>query len=133
MTETPGSGGRDEAAGAGSGESGSKFRGTLKPKTGEAAADTPNVDQTGGRLRGTLRAKVPADTSPDAPEVTSSGPYSEWAGQNQIAGAGADRYGNASGPEYDLIEDGSIIEAKVVVLNLCSEVNLHQPKAALER
>jgi hypothetical protein len=65
--------------------------------------------------------------------ATSVGPYSEWAGQNQIAGAGADQYGNASGSEYDLIEDGSIIEAKVVVLNLCSEVNFYQPKAALER
>lgn len=64
---------------------------------------------------------------------TSVGPYSEWAGQNMIAGAGADQYGNASGSEYDLIEDGSIIEAKVVVLNLCAEVNLSEPKAALER
>jgi hypothetical protein len=67
------------------------------------------------------------------PGSGSIGPYSEWAGQNHIAGAGADQYGNASGSEYDLIEDGSIIEAKVVVLNLCSEVTLHQPKAALER
>ena len=66
-------------------------------------------------------------------EATSSGPYSEWAGQNLIAGAGADQYGNASGSEYDLIEDGAIIDAKVVVLNLCSGVNLYQPKAALER
>jgi hypothetical protein len=65
--------------------------------------------------------------------ATSSGPYSAWAGQNLIAGAGADQYGNASGSEYDLIEDGSIIEAKVVVLNLCPEVNLRKPKAALER
>ncbi|HEY6786376.1 MAG TPA: hypothetical protein VI365_03610 [Trebonia sp.] len=65
--------------------------------------------------------------------ATSTGPYSEWAGQSLIAGAGADQYGNASGSEYDLIEDGSIIEAKVVVLNLCSEIKLHQPKAALER
>jgi hypothetical protein len=134
MTETPGFGGRDEAAaGAGSGESGSKFRGTLAPKTGKAAADTPNPAPTSGRLRGTLGAKVPADTSPDAPEVTSSGPYSEWAGQNQIAGAGADRYGNANGSQYDLIQDGSVIEAKVVVLNLYSGMNLSEPKAALER
>jgi hypothetical protein len=65
--------------------------------------------------------------------ATSGAPYSEWAGQNMIAGAGADQYGNASGSEYDLIEDGSIIEAKVVVLNLCPDVNLYQPKAALER
>jgi hypothetical protein len=134
MAETPGSGGRDEAAGAGSGESGSKFRGTLAPKTGKAAADTPNPAATSGRLRGTLRAKVPADTSPAAPEVTPTGQYSEWAGQNQIAGAGADQYGNARGSEYDLIQDGSVIEAKVVVLNLCSEeIKLDQPKAALER
>lgn len=61
------------------------------------------------------------------------GPYPEWAGQNRIASARADQYGNASGSEYDLIEDGSIIETKVLVLNFCSEVNLHQPKAALER
>jgi hypothetical protein len=114
-------------------ESDGKFRGALKPKTGKAAADTPNADQTDGRLRGTLRAKVPADASADAPEVTSSSPYSEWAGQNQIAGAGADRYGNANGSQYDLIQDGSVIHAEVVVLNLCSEVSLHQPKAALER
>ena len=65
--------------------------------------------------------------------ASSGAPYSEWAGQNMIAGAGADQYGNASGSEYDLIEDGSIIEAKVVVLNLCPDVNLYQPKAALER
>jgi hypothetical protein len=64
---------------------------------------------------------------------TSIGPYSEWAGQNLIAGTRADQYGNASGSEYDLVEDGSIIEAKVVVLNLCSEVTLDHPKAALER
>lgn len=133
MTETTGSGGRDEAAGAGSGESSSKFRGTLKPKTGKAAAETPDVGQMGGRLRGTLGAKVPADTGPDALEVTSSNPYSQWAGQNQIAGVGADQYGNANGSQYDLIQDGSVIDAEVVVLNLCSEVNLHQPKAALER
>jgi hypothetical protein len=133
MAETPGSGGRDEAAGAGSGESGSKFRGTLAPKIGKAAADTPNPAPTSGRLRGTLRAKVPADTSPAEPEATPTGQYSEWAGQNQIPGAGADQYGNARGSQYDLIQDESIIEAKVVVLNLYSEVNLDQPKAALER
>lgn len=133
MTEMPGSGERDEAAGADSGESGSKLRGTLASKTGKAAADAPNPAPTSGRLRGTLRPKVPADTSPAAPEVASTGPYSQWAGQNQIAGAGADRYGNASGSQYDLIQDGSVREAKVVVLNLCSEVNLDQPKAALER
>jgi hypothetical protein len=133
MTETPGFGGRDETAGADSGESGSKLRGTLAPKTGEAPADTPDPAPEGGRLRGSLRAKIPADTDPAAPEVTPDGPYSQWAGQNQIAGAGADRYGNANGSQYDLIQDGAVREAKVVVLNLCPGVNLHQPKAALER
>ena len=48
-----------------------------------------------------------------------------------------DRQGNTIGlgigSEYDLSEDGAIIDAKVVVLNLCSDVNLYQPKAALER
>ena len=43
--------------------------------------------------------------------TASIGPYSAWAGQNLIASAGADQYGNASGSECDLIEDGSIIEA----------------------
>lgn len=135
MAETPGFGGRDEATGASSDESGSKLRGTLAPKVGIGkAADTPDAAATSGRLRGTLRANVPVDTSPAAPEVTPTGQYSEWAGQNQIAGAAADQYGNANGSEYDLIQDGSVVEAKVVVLNLCSEeIKLKQPKAALER
>jgi hypothetical protein len=133
MAETRGFGGRDEAAGASSDESGSKLRGSLAPKTGKTAAETPNPAPTSGRLRGTLRAKIPPDASPAAPEATPISQYSEWAGQNQIAGAGADQYGNASGSEYDLIQDGSIIKAKVVALNLCSEANFYQPKAALER
>ena len=133
MAETPGIGGRDEATGASADESGSKLRGSLAPKTRKTAADTPNPAATPGRLRGTLAAKVSADTSPAAPEVTPTGQYSEWAGQNQIAGADADRYGNANGSQYDLIQDG-VIEAKVVVLNRCSEeITLDQPKAALER
>ena len=128
MAKGPGFGGRDEAAGASSDESGSKFRGNLAPKTGKAAADTPEPAPTSGKLRGSLGAKATAD------KATTNGPYSEWAGQNQIASAGADQYGNASGSQYDLIQDGSVTEAKVVVLNLFSdEVKLDQPKAALER
>lgn len=37
------------------------------------------------------------------------------------------------GSEFDLIEDGSIIEAQVLILNLCSEADISRPKAALER
>ena len=128
MAETPGSGG------ASSDESGGKLRGTLAPKTGKAAADAPDPAATSGRLRGTLRPKATADTSPAAPEAVPADQYSAWAGQNQIAGAGADKYGNASGSQYDLIQDGSVREAKVVVLNQVSwEITLNQPKAALER
>jgi hypothetical protein len=60
--------------------------------------------------------------------------YSPWAGQNHVEGALLDFYGNAGGSEYDLIDDGSIDDAKVVTLNLCSvEVHLGQPSAALRR
>lgn len=121
-----------EVPGASSGESDRKFRGTLAPKTGEAA-DTPDPAPTSGKLRGSLGAKVPADTGSAAPETTEAGPYSQWAGQNQIAGASADQYGNARGSQYDLIQDRSVTEAKIVALNLCSDVNLVQPRAALER
>jgi hypothetical protein len=133
MTETPDVSGRDEAAGADSGESGSKFRGRLAPKMGKSAGDPPDPAPASDRLRGTLRPKAPADMGPAAPEVTSTNPYSEWAGQNQIAGAGADQYGNANGSQYDLIQDRSVIEATVVVLNLYSGLNMSQPRAALER
>lgn len=86
----------------------------------------PYIDQVKRRSGRTVRLRRRQD-------LGSIAPYTAWAGQNQITGAGSDRYGNAYGSEYDLVEDGSIIEAKVVVLNLCSEVNLHQPKEALER
>lgn len=60
--------------------------------------------------------------------------YSRWAGQNRVEGAVLDTYGNAAGSEYDLIADGAIDGAQVVVLNLCSaEVGLAQPEAALRK
>lgn len=121
------------AEATGSGESGGKLRGTLAPKTEKTAEETPDPAPPSGRLRGTLSANVQADTEPAAAEVAPTGLYSEWAGQNQIVGADADQYGNANGSQYDLIQDGSIIEAKVVVLNLCSEIKLREPKAALVR
>lgn len=59
--------------------------------------------------------------------------YTEWAGVNQIKAARADEHGNAAGTEYDLIRDGSLDGAKIVVLNLCPrEVNVIKPRAALE-
>ncbi|MGV1004590.1 MAG: hypothetical protein ACOYEV_07450 [Candidatus Nanopelagicales bacterium] len=66
-------------------------------------------------------------------EQASTGLYALHAGMNEITGAVADQYGNAHGSEFDLIEDGSIIEAQTLILNLCSEVQLIQPKAALKR
>jgi len=103
-----------------------KFRGTLAPKTGKAT-DTPDPAPASGKLRGSLGPKVAAE-----PEATENIPYSQWAGQNQIPGAGQDQYGNARGSQYDLIQDGAVTQAKVVVLNL-PRINLSRPKAALER
>lgn len=86
----------------------------------------PTLGELTRRSRRTVRVRRYVDQ-------TSTGLYAQHAGMNEIAGAGSDEYGNAHGSEYDLIEDGSIIEAQVLILNLCSEANVIQPKAALER
>lgn len=86
----------------------------------------PTLRELTRRSRRTVRVRRYIDPA-------STGLYAPHAGMNEIAGAGSDQYGNAHGSEYDLIEDGSIIEAKVLILNLCSQANVIQPKAALER
>jgi uncharacterized protein YegL len=47
--------------------------------------------------------------------------FSAWAGVNQIAAARADEHGNAAGAEYDLIRDGALDGAKIVILKLVEE------------
>lgn len=86
----------------------------------------PHIDQVKRRSGHTVRLRRRQDQA-------SVASYTVWAGQNQITGAGSDQYDNAYGSEFDLVEDGSIIEAKVVVLNLYPGLNLAQPRAALER
>lgn len=44
--------------------------------------------------------------------------FSKYAGQNRIAGAALDRYGNAAGTEYDLTVDGAFEGMAIVVLQL---------------
>lgn len=86
----------------------------------------PTLGELTRRSRSTVRVRRYVDQAP-------TGLYALHAGKNEIAGAGSDQYGNAHGSEFDLIEDGSIIEATVLILNLYSGADLSQPKAALER
>lgn len=86
----------------------------------------PTLGERTRRSRPTVRVRRYVDQA-------HTGLYAQHAGMNEIDGAGSDQYGNAHGSEYDLIEDGSIIEAQVLILNLCSEANVVQPRAALER
>jgi hypothetical protein len=79
-----------------------------------------------------LRARR-LNSIPRLKRSTSGAVYSQWAGMNALRDAGADQYGNAAGTQYDLIEDGAVTNALVVVLKLCYEVNLAKPRAALER
>jgi molecular chaperone DnaK len=60
--------------------------------------------------------------------------YSKWAGVKRIPTASLDRYGNAMGDEYDLVEDGAFDNEKIFVLNLCSQFfTMALPKAALAK
>ena len=60
-------------------------------------------------------------------------PYTKWAGISNIPDAIKDRYGNPSGSQYDLAQDGSFVGYKIILLNFCDEVTFSQPAAALKR
>jgi len=75
-------------------------------------------------------------TEPKAAESSSRsmGVYSQWAGVNRIPSASADKYGNAVGDEFDLVEDGTFDGEIIYVLNLCHrECTLASPDAALSK
>jgi molecular chaperone DnaK len=75
-------------------------------------------------------------TEPKATESSSRsmGVYSQWAGVNRIPSASADKYGNAVGDEFDLVEDGTFDGEIIYVLNLCHrECTLTSPGAALSK
>ena len=61
----------------------------------------------------------------------SMGVYSQWAGVNRIPSASADKYGNAVGDEFDLVEDGTFNGEVIYVLNLNGSFDLNHPKDAL--
>ena len=61
------------------------------------------------------------------------GPYNAHAGISNIPGAIKDSYGNPQGSEYDLAADGSFAGYKIVVLNLCNECSIQEPRKALEK
>jgi len=62
-----------------------------------------------------------AQTAVDSADSQSTSIFSSWVGVNRIAAARADEHGNASGPEYDLIRDGALDSARIVILKLVEE------------
>ncbi len=60
-------------------------------------------------------------------------PYTKWAGISNIPDVVRDRYGNPSGSQYDLAQDGGFDGYDIIVLNLCSECDFSQPAAALRK
>ena len=83
---------------------------------------------------------VPYDMSiyglPITQEIASTssrsiGVYSQWAGVNRIPQASTDKYGNAVGDEYDLVEDGTFENEIIYILNLNCAFDLNFPRAAL--
>ncbi len=102
----------------------------------------PYADDMARKIR-TARMKRPP--KPRVPQETVATPitgpivgilptaYTPHAGQNYVVGASLDSYGNAGGSQYDLIDDGAIDGAKVVIVNLCNEAHLTYPTAALEK
>ena len=61
-------------------------------------------------------------------------PYTSWAGVSNIPGATKDSFGNPSGSEFDLAQDGAFEGYTIIVLNLVSQYcTLNQPQAALEK
>jgi hypothetical protein len=76
---------------------------------------------------------ITAQQSP-ASASRSMGVYSQWAGVNRIPSASADKYGNAVGDEFDLVEDGTFNGEIIYVLNLCSRYcSLNYPSTALSK
>lgn len=62
------------------------------------------------------------------------GIYSKWAGVSRIPATNMDRYGNALGDEFDLIEDGTFEGELIFILNLCPEAfDLSMPINALSK
>jgi hypothetical protein len=63
-------------------------------------------------------------------------PYTAWAGISNIPGATKDKFGNPSGSEFDLAQDGAFEGYTVIILGLGAssrKYNLSDPKAALEK
>ncbi len=63
-------------------------------------------------------------------------PYTKWAGISNIPGATKDKFGNPSGSDYDLAQDGAFEGYTVIILGLGAssrKYNLSDPKAALEK
>lgn len=67
-----------------------------------------------------------------SPSGSPSSIYSRWAGTNQIAASRRDQHGNAEGSQYDLIDDGALTGASILVLNQC-HIDLSRPSGALAR
>ena len=60
-------------------------------------------------------------------------PYTKWAGISNIPDAIKDRYGNPSGSQYDLAQDGSFNGYTIVLLNLYKECDFSRPAIALKK
>ena len=62
-------------------------------------------------------------------------PYNDVGRISNLPASAFDRFGNPKGSQYDLGQDGSMTEYKVVILNLCEETgwDLNQPKQALKK
>ena len=69
----------------------------------------------------------------DYSSATRRSPYTEWMGISNIPDAIKDRYGNPSGSQYDLAQDGGFSGYSIIVLNLCDECDFSQPAAALQK
>ena len=68
-----------------------------------------------GRMVGRLATIAEYGITPGA-QLHAIMAFSKYAGQNHIAGATLDRYGNAAGTEYDLTVDGAFNGMAIVVL-----------------
>lgn len=69
----------------------------------------------------------------DYSRATYKGPYTKWAGMSNIPDAIKDKYGNPQGSQYDLAQDGSFVNYKIIVLNLCNECDFSEPRKALNK
>ena len=62
-------------------------------------------------------------------------PYTAWAGVSNIPGATKDSFGNPSGSEYDLAQDGAFEGQGILIINLCraTSATLNNVKRVLEQ